>query len=381
MGRMYAVAARAIQHRPEYAFNVAMNSARNKYYESIGGENFKAWHINEGMTNFYTDRHLGHYDENYWATVNLYRLPGTTVDTKERANLELASTNTVTIYSGQNWAGGVQLDDRYVAAGYQQATYDVTLKAKKSWFMLEGKIACLGADINSKDGRTIETIIDNRKQSETGNRKPTSEVINVKAGSGFYYNGLPGGYYFPDKADINVLVEQREGNWRDIGGSNLAGSNFFVTSWIDHGVSPKEAKFAYVFLPNANEAETTAYAASPDVVILENSKYAQAVKDNSAGVTGINFWAENRTVSGVTCNKQASFMMVDGDNGVKIAMSDPTWQNVGEIRFEIDRAVGSVLSKDEGVTVIQTEPKLILTITTDGPRSQGKTFAASFGKK
>jgi len=47
MGRMLAVAARAVQVRPGYAYNVSMSSARNKYYEAIRGEGKRHWYINE----------------------------------------------------------------------------------------------------------------------------------------------------------------------------------------------------------------------------------------------------------------------------------------------------------------------------------------------
>ena len=375
MGRMFAVAARAVQFRPGYAFNVGMNSSRNKYYEAIRGEGSKHWYINEGMTCFYSGDDLAHFDEAYWATVDLYRLPGTTVDTKERADNE--GNNRY----GADWSGGVQLDDKYVTAGYQLSAFGLSLKAKKSYFMLEGKIACLGADISSTDGRTIETTIENRKYKGE---------CTVTEGKGWlhYAAQSQGGFYFPIHLNLKKLQEKRMDNWRRQGGSSRVNEeNDFFTLWIDHGKNPKNADYQYIFLPNATLAETQKYALQPEVMILENSPTAQAVMDTKANVTGINFWTdEKHTVVGpgfeVSCDKKASFMMADDENGLRIAASDPTWKNDGEIRFEIifktDQNLREIISKDEGITVVEAGKKIIFTVKTQAYLTQGNTFTLSF---
>jgi len=380
MGRMFAVAARAVQFRPGYAFNVAMNSSRNKYYEAIRGEGKKHWYINEGMTCYYTDTDLAQYDEGYWATVDLYRLPGTTVDTKERADNEGNSQY------GSDWSGGVQLDDKYVAMGYQLSAFGVSLKAKKSYFMLEGKIACLGADINSTDGRTIETIIENRKYK--------GECV-VDEGKGWlhYSAQSQGGFFFPVSMNLKTIREKRADSWSRLGGggsSRTNEENDFFTLWIDHGKNPQNANYQYIFLPNATADETQKYALQPEVMILENSSSAQGVTDTKAGVTGINFWTDEKyTVEGpgfgVSCDKKASFMMSEDENGLRIAVSDPTWKNDGEIRFEIifknDQEVVEIISKDEGITVLESGKKIIFSLKTQAHVTEGKTFTLSFRMK
>jgi len=380
MGRMFAVAARAVQFRPGYAFNVAMNSSRNKFYEAIRGEGKMHWYINEGMTGYYTDTDLAQYDEGYWATVDLYRLPGTTVDTKERADNEGNSQY------GADWSGGVQLDDKYVAMGYQLSAFGVSLKAKKSYFLLDGKIACLGADINSTDDRTIETTIENRKYKGECKVNEGKNWLHYDAQS-------RGGYYFPVNMNLKMLQEKRSGNWSRLGGGGSPTANEendFFTLWIDHGKNPQNAGYQYVFLPNATLAETQKYALHPEAAILENSPSAQGVMDKKAGVTGINFWTDQKyTVKGlgftVSCYKKASFMMVEDKTGLRIAVSDPTWKNDGEIRFEIvydnNKKIGELLSKDEGITMLDSGKKIIFTVNTKRYFTEGKTFRLSFKMK
>jgi hyaluronate lyase len=55
----------------------------------------------------------------------------------------------------------------------QLATFDSTLRAKKSWFFLDDEVVCLGADINSTDGNPIHTTVENRRLSTTGNESLT----------------------------------------------------------------------------------------------------------------------------------------------------------------------------------------------------------------
>jgi len=396
MGRMFAVSARAVSFRPGYAYGVAMNCSRMKYYETIHGESLKSWYFNEGMTFFVNDDDLGQYDGDYWATVNWYRLPGTTVDTKERANQEGGSTSNNFIYSRNHWAGGVALGDRYVATGYHMDAYNVTLTARKSWFMLDHKVIALGADINSTDNRTVETIVDNRKLTSNGNNlliidgKDKSKDLNRSekmADVSWMWLEKTGGYYFPKKTGINVLRENRTGSWSEINnGQYFALTNYFQTMWIDHGKSPKNATFEYVFLPNISVEETKKFSENPDFEILENSKKAQGIFDRPSGVTAVNFWTdEGYTVGGITANGHASVMVWNSGNKVSVAVSEPTWQNNGTLRVKIDSrqkfTFGNAVSIDDRITVVEnTGSTVVLNVNLSG-RPNGATFKVTFANK
>ena len=390
MGRMFGVSARAVSFRPGYAFGVAMNCSRMKYYETIHGESLKSWYFNEGMTFFVGDNDLAQYDDNYWATVNWYRLPGTTVDTKERANQEGGSTSNNYIYSKHHWAGGVALGDRYVAAGYHMDAYNVTLTAKKSWFMLDGKIIALGADIKSTDNRTIETIVDNRRLLKNGSNKfvvdgfekPISENWSENlSGVNWMWLENTGGYYFPKKANINALRENRTGSWSEINnGPRIDLANYFLTMWIDHGKNPEKATFEYVFLPNATVVEAKRFSENPDFEILENSLNAQAIHDKASNITAANIWTNNRySVGGITASGHASVMVWDKRDKIEIAVSEPTWQNKEKLHIEIDKKASVVVSAHERITVTQTSPFIILEVDLSG-KPNGATFTVVLSK-
>lgn len=390
MAKMYTVMDRAVVFRPGYAYGLAMNSSRVLPYEDLRGENRRGWYTGEGTLYYYTDNDLGHYDGDYWATIDLHRLPGTTVDTRRRADDE---GNKAGKYSDQDWVGGAGLDGKYLAVGMSLHAWKVTLTAKKSWFMLDGKVVALGAGISSTDGRNIETIVENRKLKTDGSNTLTVNGEVMPSVNGWYgalenvkwiHLENSGGYYFPSNPRLHALRENRSGSWKDLGGNGTDwGNNYFAAFWFDHGANPENKSYEYVLLPNMTAKETREYAQNPDIVISENSTKAQAVRDTSAGITGINFWAETDggyTVSGVTCDKKAAFIMIEGVQGMRISVSDPTWKNDGEIRFEVNKAVGKLISKDDEITVIQTSPTLIFTVRTESAATQGRSFSVSFSE-
>ena len=80
-----------------------------------------------------------------WPTVDPYRLPGTTVDTKELA--DGAGYNKT---SPQSWIGGTTNGTNGTAAMHYNSTnlgLGMDLKAQKSWFFLNGMIVNLGTNI------------------------------------------------------------------------------------------------------------------------------------------------------------------------------------------------------------------------------------------
>jgi hyaluronate lyase len=73
---------RFVHRAPGYAFAISASSARISNFETANaGENQKAWYTADGMTYLYP-QDTAQYTGDFWATVNRYRLPGTTVDTR-----------------------------------------------------------------------------------------------------------------------------------------------------------------------------------------------------------------------------------------------------------------------------------------------------------
>ncbi|WP_168120027.1 polysaccharide lyase 8 family protein [Paenibacillus sp. HB172176] len=386
---------RAVQRRPDFAFALSMSSKRIYNYESLNNENLKGWYTGDGMTYLYNGD-LGQYSDEYWGLVNPYRLPGTTVDTRTRADKDGN-----TYLSSKNWVGGATAAGIYGAAGMELDAYGSTLTARKSWFSFADKIVALGAGIHSTDGNVIETIVDNRKINEDGDNALTvngsaksSSLGWSETMSGVSRIHLQGnaadsdiGYYFPGGTTVKGLREARTGSWESVNkyvklkDSTILTRNF-LTLWFDHGANPVNGDYSYVILPNVTSAELDDYASHPDVDILENTDEAQAVRDRSVHTTGFNFWnAASKTVYDggdpvLTSSTKASVVMVEQEDELEIGAADPTQANSGTIQLEINQAAASLISADPGVTVVQLQPTIQLSVNVSGAR--GKTFHAKF---
>ena len=372
---------RVVHRRPGFGFGVSMNSSRIYRYESINGENLRGWFTSDGSTWLYNDD-LGQFND-FWPTVNPYRIPGTTVDTQARADSSGQSTA-----SAFTWTGGATLAGSYGAAGMELAGYGTSLTARKSWFMFDDEVVALGSGINSTDNRTIETIVENRKLNTAGTNVFTADGIaqpttlgwsGMLSGVGWSHIEGVGGYYFPGGTTVKALREARTGSWSlvNTGGSTSTLTRNYLTLWLDHGSNPSNAGYAYVLLPNKTAAETSAYAASPQILVLENSPSAHGVKETALGICAVNFWTDtSHTVDTITSDRKASVLTRESATQIDLAVSDPTQANTGTIVVEIARSATAIVSADPAVTVQQLSPTIRASINVAG--AAGRTFSASF---
>lgn len=213
-----------VHRRPGFAFGLSMHSNNIQNYESTNNENLRGWYQNAGTTYLYNDD-LGHYSNEYWPTVNPYRMPGTTVDTRSLADKENEDT-----YSTSTWVGGTTFQSEFGTAGMELNAIGSSLTGDKSWFMFDDEIVALGSGITSTDNRSIETIVENRQlKSDASNAllingSPALLTKGVQSSeANVDWMHLEGnvtnsdiGYYFPDSPSVEVLQEERSAKWNEI---------------------------------------------------------------------------------------------------------------------------------------------------------------------
>lgn len=384
---------RVVHLRSGFGFGLSMTSSRIANYESMWNQNKKAWYTGDGMTYLYNGDQK-RYSEDFWGTVNPYRLPGTTVDTQTRSDAQAQGT-----CSTKNWVGGSEIDGIYSTAGMEVGAYNVSgyttsLTAKKSWFMFDNEIVCLGSGITSSSGRTIETTVENEKINSSGINALTVNGTSKSTSlgwsetmSGVNYIHLSGnttgsdvGYYFPSSTTVKGLREARSVAWTDMDnkGSSALTTRNYLTLWLDHGTDPSNSTYQYVILPNMSASQVSTYAGSPDITVLENSTGAQGVKENSLNITGVNYWNDiSKTVGGITSDKKASVMMKETTTQIEVVVSDPTQANTGNIVIQINKTASSTASNDSQITVNQLNT-IRFTVNVNG--SKGKTFKVTFNK-
>jgi hyaluronate lyase len=389
---------RVIHLGPGYGFGLTMCSTRIANFESINGENLRGWFTGDGQTTLYNGD-LNAFSDSYWATVDHYRLPGVTADVTHVKTPSVPASigpraQGQTTLSPHSWVGGATLG-KYGAAGMQFKGVAVTLTGKKSWFMFDDEIVCLGAGITSTDSRPIETTVEQRKLSTAGNNAFTvngtakpSTLGWTEAMSSTSWAHLAGnvtgsdiGYYFPTAPVIKAVREARTGAWSDIDsdGSTTPITRNYLRMTFEHGSNPTSSTYQYVLLPGRSATRTGHYAAAPHITVINNNANVQAVRENTLGITAANFWTDSTfTYGGITSNKKASVLVREDGPFIDVCVSDPTQLNTAGITLQIALDGGTLVSADAGVTVTQSTPSIAMTVATTG--SAGKTFKARFYK-
>ncbi len=407
--KSYPLMDRVVHRTEDYLFALSMYSERIQNTEIMNDENRFGWHQNNGMTYIYDEDNQ--YTENYWNTVNPLRLPGTTV---VPVNIGTGKPDGSGFAQGgdfcskESWVGGTSIGNYGVSgmsfsgetqgiAGDAPVSYAPDLKGKKSWFMFDDEMVCLGAGITNKNMELpVETTIENKKLRKDGSNQllvngekteiPVKEA-NVKelvertadvSGTSFEqvnWAHLEGnqsvgtGYYFPEEnTEIQVRRGQTTGSWKDVGTFEGESTENYLEMWVDHGQNPENASYSYVLLPETSAEETENYAQAPKVTILENSSEVQAVRHETLKITGINFWQEQGgSVDGITSDKAASVMLQETEQGtVKVSVSDPTMKNKGNIQLTFEEEIADSIQLDENVTCEKTENGAVLTFSMAG---------------
>lgn len=364
----------------QFGLAISMYSKTIACYEYLNGESEKCWHVSDGVTYLYT-ADTEQYNQDYYGCVDMQRLPGTTVDRNPNRYLDpyfnWYMSESKNVY---DFAGGATLGNSGITGMQYRGQgngKERDLEVKKSWFMYEDIVVCLGSGITSTTGNPIETIIDNKRlKNDVSNVITIDEVFEKKSSDwseeiimdnvhALHITGNEGaesdiGYYFPNGEELHVLCEKRIGTWNSVAvNPNNSCENDFATVWINHGTFPDKAEYAYVLLPGKSAIQTKQYAMKSDIKILECSDSAHAVESHSLDMLGIHFWnPEIYACCGITCDSQASIIVKNNKNVTEIAIADPT-KIADTIHVEFNFAVRETKNLPEQVNVISYKPFVV----------------------
>ena len=256
---------------------------------------------------------------------------------------------------------------------------------------------CVDADGNVKEeecsSHSLYSVTTVSNVTKTQLRKGT-EVKDVSwAHLEGNVEGSDIGYYFPETTDLLAVKNERTGTWKELndlknwGHDDLpAYTRGYAEIVIDHGVlttDGEHASYSYVLLPGKSEEETKAYNDNPDIEVLANNEAIHAVRENSLGVTALNFWTSKPAeAGGITANRFASVMWKDTGDTYELVVCDPTHNGTDPITLSIaDAKIASVISKDDKITV-NSEPgadTLELTVDVTGTE-RSQQYTAVFEK-
>ena len=453
---------RAVQHRKNYTVGIAMSSLRIGPYECVNGCNRYGWHTGDGMVYVYNDSTGYNYDqygEDFQRYANMYRVPGTTEEDatlrqpwSERAPYFTGCTYTHNVAAGvDDWkqdydedgskacsfVGGVELDKQYIAAAMEFEAYSWTeeesrqelikihnsaqpdefaernkmkqvlvsdLSAKKSYFLFDDEIVCVGSDIRfSTRNNGVNTYVDNRELRESSVSEGKTlygtddilvdGVLLEKVNSfsspkhyidpGWIHAENFGGYYFPDGGEVYVNKTFRQSsndgdnsnddyNQINLSHSPFTASHSFFELWLSHGAAPQNGTYSYVMLPEKSPEETEAYSLHPDVKIPVATKDLHVVREETLGITSMIFWKAG-SYGGITVDVPM-ILMVQEQNGIyTLSLSDPTQELQGGT-VTVQKPL-RLSSADRELTVSGKDSTVI---KVDFSKARGKTLTAVF---
>jgi len=399
---------RVVLQRGTWAYALSLSSKRISKYESINGENLRGWYLGDGAAYVYNGD-LAQYSDAYWPTVNPYRLAGTTVDNRARANAGTSSPNTIDPRTSKAWVGGSSVLGDYGAAGMDHEAAQSDLRGKLSWFFFDDEVVHLGAGLTTSSTNTnrVESVVMARMISHAGNngaatftangtaRAATSGVTESLTGVTYAHLDAPFqtaygtgsiGYYFPSPSALQARREARTGAWSDIntGGSSSAITRNFLNLWFDHGTGllAPGTSFAYAVLPGKTAAQTATYQQNPDIQVLANSASVQAVREQTLNALSANFWSASPavpdTVAGLTADRPCSVTLLTRNGQLNLGVSDPTQElsAASPLILELPAGASATVSKDAAITVLALTPRVRLSINLAGTR--GRSLAATF---
>ncbi len=301
-----------LQQRPEYTFDVRMVSSRMMRSEYDIRENRQGFFLSEGATNILVD------GEEYGTILPLWnwkKIPGITMP--DLAVMRRADSY---LFSGRSpFAGGVtdglhgvtafeminnqelfayDDDDGYLGTPNNSGTRLPALDfgAKKSWFIFDEEIVCLGAGIYSGHDETVFTTVNQCRQAgeaivaSGSNEQAIAKGVSTHNNVDWVLNDKVA-YFFPTKPSLHIANESKTGLWSDINTNhNDAVSGDLFTLWFDHGVRPTNAGYAYIIVPNVQTAaEAKAYQTS-NIEILANTDSLQVVYHKELNTYGLAFF-------------------------------------------------------------------------------------------
>lgn len=356
INKVYYNEDKVVHQRDDFAMGISMSSSRMFNYECINNQNMNGWYVSDGMIEYHVKGDFVQSNNAYWAGINPYMLPGTTVDTQERKAVTIAQGNEY--LSSKDFVGGVS-DGTYGAASMWLESYhndtdfgrdageyggpapahDCNLQAKKSYFMFDDEVVCLGTDVNASNGYNVLTVVDNRRGTKTKNLVENAdansvyEIVHAEASEtpeaeNVAENTLDGDYSTKWAAQANATLTWDLGEEKELG---------FISLSFQSG-SKREQKFKLEVSADGKEWIETFNGSSGGKTEMDEAFTLEKQKGRYVRFTNFGNSAGSDWVSLTT----AKIYPPNPDGSIKA----PEVQIVGADKFVVDGEQKEILGDD-----------------------------------
>jgi hyaluronate lyase len=321
-------------------------------------------------------------------------MPGTTVNNAPRVTACISPS----IYNTSPYAGGVA-QGKYgtvgfilgypKSAGAFESNDHKNIRAKKSYFLFDNEIVCLGSDIYDNSGTGVRTVVENRLWKDGDilsvngvSIAPATVETEISART-MHFTSM-GGYVF---LDTNKILYSKSTNSYNNTHNDIKaeGTRDFLEISLSHGDGNVSGGiYSYVYLPEATVQETESYKENPDVEILARNTNIHSVIEKKLGVIGCNFFSENggtvvnfvtdaSAVTEIKANSECSVMVCkNADGSYTVSIADPT-QLTTSLKVTVAiKGINEVISADNGITANVSNGVATFIVNTENAR--GTTF-------
>lgn len=259
--------------------------------------------------------------------------PGTTVIQKPIDELK-SEVNNVDIYSGfeemlisdETYAGALDLEGEngmFAMKLHEHSKYESSHRARKSVFMFDNRIICLGSNIENKNTKynTITTLF----QTAIIDTTNTTNIFNTDENY-FFDNG--NGYIVADSSKVTATCENQQS--RDQADGSIT-YGVFAKAVIEHGIAPKNAEYEYLVIIETTLEELKLIrdkqkSTKSIYTVLQKNKYAHIVKDIATNTIGYALFEKNKSVNigyVINIDTPAMLMIREEDNKLILSLCDP----------------------------------------------------------
>jgi chondroitin AC lyase len=250
-----------VQRSPGLMTTVRMYSNRTTNTEFVIGEGKRSHHLANGCTLIYR---TGEEYRDVFPVWNWNKIPGTTA---EQINFTIQTNPQAK--TGADFVGCVS--DGGVYGACVQDLQRGSLTAKKFWLTFEDAMVALGVGISCGSDKSIVTTINQALLRD----------MPTRTGNTIWHDGVS--YIVLDEQVPQMTAGPQSGRWSDIGtGSDEPLTSDVMTLWLDHGVKPKNASYAYFVLLDAEEAS--------NIKVLANTPDLQAALNTKLNLLAAAFW-------------------------------------------------------------------------------------------
>jgi hypothetical protein len=175
------------------------------------------------------------------------------------------------------------------------ATHNTSFAFKKSVFCFDGKLICLGSNINNDDdtNTTATNLFQNKLNSSStaitlNNANLTTFPYNTTLNNGndqWIIDAYQTGYFVKSGADL--IIDRKNQTSPNENGKGGFTSGNFASAYINHGKQPTDATYEFVILPQTTNSEMETFhnsmqdSSTEFYKVLQQNETAHIVKYNN----------------------------------------------------------------------------------------------------